>query len=260
MTELAAGIISALILYMLIMYVPVPLRENYRGKSVRLAGTVLVAAISFYLILVAAISNDGAVLNVMLFAALAGMAGWFDDLRNDPEKGFRGHLSALKEGRLSSGTVKLLSITLLAVVFSLMINDDLLQALIDAVLIASCTNFFNLLDLRPGRSQKAAVVLLAVLLAVSRNTIIAGILLPLILFLVLDLREAVMLGDAGSNYTGFLAGMFLSVSLQSLTAELMAAFLFAGLNFLSEKYSFSKIIENNRFLRFIDMLGRGVSR
>lgn len=257
MIEIATGVISTIILLALLKLRIYQQKPNFRGRQVKLAGIALLITISFYLISVAILKGEGALVTVMIFSAIAGIAGWYDDVKNDPDKGLRGHLTAFFKGRITSGLVKLAAISLLALVFALMISRGIVDALVNFILVASSTNLFNLLDLRPGRTLKAVILVFLCLLIFTLNPVYTGILLQLFVFLLFDLREQVMLGDAGSNYIGFLAGIFLAISIQSFTVRAVIAVGLTILNLLSEKYSFSKIIEGNRWLRFFDMLGRG---
>jgi len=69
------------------------------------------------------------------------------------------------------------------------------------------------------------------------------------------LGERGMLGDAGANAMGALAGYLLAVSLPLWGLAVSAAVLLA-LNVASEKISFSKVIASFGPLRWIDGLGR----
>jgi hypothetical protein len=77
----------------------------------------------------------------------------------------------------------------------------------------------------------------------------AGLVLPL------DLRELAMLGDGGSNALGFAAGLGLYDILPPVWVAVAAA-LAVGLNVLAETRSFSRVIESQPALRWLDRLGR----
>lgn len=92
-------------------------------------------------------------------------------------KGFRGHIAALKDGRLTTGFVKMVGIGGLALFYgagaapgvversgmagsaSAPIGPVLLAWLLASAVIALSSNLMNLLDLRPGRALKSYVVL-----------------------------------------------------------------------------------------------------
>lgn len=259
MIELTIGTVSAIILLFLLNFEVYKQRPNFKGKLVSMAGISLVVVLSAYLLINAWVREEGLILSAAALSIFAGLAGWYDDTKNDPDKGFRGHFSALLDGRITSGLVKLTVVTLIAAVYAWFISSNTLDMFANFLLIASCTNLLNLLDLRPGRSLKFAGLIFLCLLLSTGDFLHAGILLLIFVFLVFDLKERVMLGDAGSNYIGFLAGIFLVLSIQSLAVRLVLAAAFTFLNFLSEKYSFSQIIERSRLLRFFDMLGRGAN-
>ena len=86
----------------------------------------------------------------------------------------------------------------------------------DLALLLLTTNLFNLLDLRPGRVEKAFAALLAGL-CVGAWTVapldLLGIFIgPVLVGFAFTLRERAMLGDTGSNLIGALAGISYSSS------------------------------------------------
>jgi len=230
---------------------------------------------------------------LVLASILFGMAD--DVFGTRADKGFRGHLSALLHGRLTTGGMKLLGIGVVSAVYGWYAVADSAKAegvpvaigvgwwVAATLVIAFSANLLNLLDLRPGRALKsyAAFATLAGVLfgldAVEQyqaftaesaagwtqtDTLVtlAALLLVLLgpVFAVwrLDLGERGMLGDAGSNAMGAIVGYLLAGALP-LPWLAAAAFLLAGLNLLSERLSFSTIIEKVPPLRFVDRLGRG---
>jgi hypothetical protein len=166
-------------------------------------------------------------------------------------------------------------------------------ALLCAILvIALSANLVNLMDLRPGRALKSYVVLAVVgglvtvwgswvyhLSQVALNPAlasgipevtgsaawvwIAGLSLcifalalgPVLAVWRFDLGERAMLGDAGANAMGALAG-FLLVWRSPLWLIVTLAVVLLALNLASERVSFSAVIEKTGFLRWIDGLGR----
>jgi UDP-GlcNAc:undecaprenyl-phosphate/decaprenyl-phosphate GlcNAc-1-phosphate transferase len=73
--------------------------------------------------------------------------------------------------------------------------------------------------------------------------------------LVPDLRERVMLGDTGANALGSVIGLALVVTLTS-RGRLVAAGILLILNLISERVSFSRVIDAAPPLRAFDRLGR----
>jgi hypothetical protein len=201
-------------------------------------------------------------------------------------RGFRGHLAALVRGRLTTGGLKIIGIGIaagLAAVFGRLDSAPLEGAFewtwiaswaLATVTIALAANLVNLTDLRPGRALKTYCLLIAVCVpglafAAAARQSEAGALegwTPMGVSLLLalgpvvavwryDLGERGMLGDAGANAMGALAGFLIVVYLPLWGLATAAAVLLA-LNVASERISFSKVIEGNRFLRWIDGLGR----
>jgi UDP-N-acetylmuramyl pentapeptide phosphotransferase/UDP-N-acetylglucosamine-1-phosphate transferase len=70
-----------------------------------------------------------------------------------------------------------------------------------------------------------------------------------------DLRRKAMMGDTGSNTLGAALGWQAARGLPLIPKAVLTALLI-GLNLLSEKVSFSTLIERSRFLHFLDQLGR----
>ena len=116
----------------------------------------------------------------------------------------------------------------------------------------------NLLDLRPGRAIKAylliSIVFLFTLGAYTKNILL--LILPnVVAYFNQDLKAKAMMGDTGSNVLGISIGI-LFVMGYSLKVRVVWLVFLIFIHILTEKYSLTKIIENNKFLNFIDKLGR----
>jgi UDP-GlcNAc:undecaprenyl-phosphate/decaprenyl-phosphate GlcNAc-1-phosphate transferase len=196
---------------------------------------------------------------------VAGIAftllGLVDDLVEDKagSRGFRGHLRALAAGRLTGGGVKLLGGILAALmVASFAVPEGRSGWLlpVGAVVVASSANLANLLDLRPGRCAKVFLPLWGAgcLLDPPGGAWSAGLAGAALAALPFDLREEGMLGDAGANGLGAVVGTLL-LAVSAWLLLLVAAVLLA-LQLLSERVSFSRVIDGNRLLRAADRLGR----
>jgi UDP-GlcNAc:undecaprenyl-phosphate/decaprenyl-phosphate GlcNAc-1-phosphate transferase len=197
-------------------------------------------------------------------AVLAGLGfallGLVDDLVEDQGlRGFRGHLTALTRGRLSGGAVKLLGGMLVALVVAPLAvgpQRPWYLGLVGAVVIASSANVANLLDLRPGRCAKVFLPLWVVgcLLEPTGGAWSAGLAGAAGAALPLDLHERGMLGDAGANAIGAVVGVLLVTGPAWLLWAVAAVLL--ALQAASERVSFSRVIEGNRWLRAADRFGR----
>jgi UDP-N-acetylmuramyl pentapeptide phosphotransferase/UDP-N-acetylglucosamine-1-phosphate transferase len=121
------------------------------------------------------------------------------------------------------------------------------------------TNAFNLLDLRPGRSVKAFLVLGLVLTVATQITeplAALGLFIgPVLVCGFFDLRERAMLGDTGSNVVGALAGLWIVLTLGS-GEQVVALVVLAIINIYGEFRSISTVIEKVPGLRHLDSLGR----
>ncbi len=246
---------------------------NFRGGPVTLAAGPLVAAGSVVGTAAAAAAAGGSAVagpSAAVLAAGSVLAGRYDDVVGArPEqlrdKGFHGHVAALRAGRLSSGTVKVLGIggTALAVALSRaggrQAGRRRLDPVLDALLLASTANLVNLLDLRPGRALK--VVALAAggevlgLTAPDARRSAAGLAGAALAALPADLDERTMLGDAGANAAGALLALPLVVGApRGVRATVLAGVL--ALTAASERVSFSAVIDRTPPLAWLDRLGR----
>jgi UDP-N-acetylmuramyl pentapeptide phosphotransferase/UDP-N-acetylglucosamine-1-phosphate transferase len=252
-------------------------RTNYRGRTVTLAGGPALA-VGATTAAAAGTSDPRARAAVLVAGLGAGTVGGYDDLVGmRPEqkaKGFRGHLAALSQGRVTSGLVKIVGVGASALIASALIGTTsrkllpqrvpettisrkLCHIALGAGVIAGTANLVNLLDLRPGRAIKAGLLAGAPLAAGSdaAGGIAAGTVGAAAALLPADLNEEIMLGDAGANALGALLG----VALAARTGTVGRAVLLAGLAALtatSEKVSFTQVIQRTPVLRELDELGR----
>ena len=153
--------------------------------------------------------------------------------------------------------------------------------------IALSANLLNLLDLRPGRALKVYSVLVivpaiayarAVIAAYSDSVapfagpgsdlllgqaeaiavqaaIVVMLLGPVVAVWRYDLGERAMLGDAGANTMGAIVG-FLLTAVLPLSGLAAAAAVLLVLNLISERVSFTRVIDHVGVLSWLDRLGR----
>jgi UDP-GlcNAc:undecaprenyl-phosphate/decaprenyl-phosphate GlcNAc-1-phosphate transferase len=244
-------------------------RTNVRGAEVPVAVGVLlpVVLVAAAALLVFAETlgwvdvHDGALRTTVLAATGFGLLGLLDDLGGDAaSKGFAGHLRALGQRRLTTGAVKLFGGGAVALlVASPASTERPARLLADAALIALAANLANLLDRAPGRVAKAALVAavpIALVAGVDDRLVGPAVVIAATAALLWhDLRERLMLGDTGANVLGATLGLAVVLT-TSPSSRSIVLFVVLGLNLLSEKVSFSRVIDRTPPLRALDRLGR----
>jgi hypothetical protein len=162
-------------------------------------------------------------------------------------------------GRLSTGAIKAVGAFGLAAYAVSGLGRESFGYVADLALLLLATNLFNLLDLRPGRVEKGLVLLLAGLCIGAWTVLpleLLGIFIgPILTGAALTLRERAMLGDAGANLVGAVAGVALIVTLGD-DARLIALAIVAALTVYGEFRSISAAVERVPVLRWLDQLGR----
>jgi len=238
-------------------------RKNHRGEPITLLeGPAFVAGAG-----AAAALAPGLPPRVRLAAMLAGAGsgalGAYDDLYGTTSsKGFKGHLTALAGGEVTSGAVKILGIGATGLAAAALVSQGPADTLVNGVTIAGAANLANLFDLRPGRAIKVGLLTGGPLLvaAALRGAPVSAALAAVPLgaaaaLLPEDLGEQAMLGDAGANALGALLGLA-AVTTLSRPGRLVLLGTVAALTAASEKISFTKVIAGSPALHRLDMLGR----
>jgi UDP-GlcNAc:undecaprenyl-phosphate GlcNAc-1-phosphate transferase len=247
-------------------------RENYRGALLAFPLGAVLATAALVTLAPLAFLNERADLDLLepslrqWLPYLLGIAflGFLDDSLGRGEalatpRGWRGHWAALRAGSLSTGAIKAVGALALAAYVVSGRGLESWRYLADVALLILATNLGNLLDLRPGRSEKA-LALLAVGLCLGAWTfeplellgIFAG---PVLVGAWLTLGERAMLGDTGSNLIGAVAGIWLLTTL-SQNGRLIALAVVAALTIYGELRSISRTIDSVPPLRWLDSLGR----
>ena len=211
---------------------------------------------------------------VLVLGAFA--LGFADDVfGTSAERGFRGHIAALGRGRLTTGGLKLLGIGLLAAAVTLPAafmapaQTPLLvvagEWLLSTLAIALSANFVNLTDLRPGRALKVYSAVATVLRGASRGLVrvhgepagagptarSGGGRVALRPRRARHARRRRCQRCRRAARLGRGADACLVVGTRCSTSHSMLA-----LNVASEKISFSRVIDKNRVLSWLDGLGR----
>lgn len=232
------------------------LRANHRD---RLVPAVLGLAWAGGLGVSLPAAEPGPSLVLLASAGALALAGLADDLGGPGPRGFAGHLRSLRRGRPTTGILKLLVGVGAGIAVALAAGGGPVRVAATAVLAASSANVANALDVRPGRALKAAGLVLAAALPTlwgsALGVVVAAALGAALGVLPLDLRERGMLGDAGSNPLGFVAGAALAAVLA--TPWLVAAAVVAlALQVAAETVTITRLIEASPPLAWLDRLGR----
>ena len=247
-------------------------RENYAGRRLAFPTGALLVSVSLIALAPLAVLDDRADLDLLepdlrrWAAYVLGVAllGLLDDMLGrgaaaDTPRGWRGHARAVASGRLSTGAIKAAGAFGLAAFAVSGLGREWPGYLVDLALLLLTTNLFNLLDLRPGRVEKALALLLAGVCIAATTAFpleLLGVLIgPVLVGAAITLRERGMLGDAGANLAGALAGVTLIVSLGD-EARVIALVVVAALTVYGEFRSISATIERVGPLRALDRLGR----
>jgi UDP-GlcNAc:undecaprenyl-phosphate/decaprenyl-phosphate GlcNAc-1-phosphate transferase len=231
-------------------------RSNYRGRPVTLLlGPAVGIGAAAGLVAAAPTARRAALLVVSTAAAV----GVYDDLYGDRHaRGLGGHALALREGRLTTGMIKLVAVTGAAGLASSIRYRNVVDAALGTILVAGSANLVNLFDLRPGRAAKVTTVAaLAMSRSRTRDTravaaVAAGAALAA---MPADLGERAMLGDCGAGTLGALLGWSAGLSGSRRRRVALAAGVVA-LTLASERVSFSAVIDRQPVLRALDRLGR----
>jgi hypothetical protein len=235
-------------------------RTNHRGEQVTLLEGPAVAAGAIAGALAQATLGPSRSGTAMAMAGAGAAAfGGYDDLAGSGDRrGFRGHLGALRHGEVTTGAIKLGGIGVTGLASAAVAGGAPADVVINAGLVAGGANLLNLFDLRPGRAIKVAVASGALIAAggsvTGRRASVAAPLAAGLSLLREDLAERAMLGDCGANALGAMLGAAAAGLPRPARIALLAGI--TGLTAVSEKVSFTKVIERTPALRWLDALGR----
>ncbi|MFG2837291.1 hypothetical protein ACGFZH_25650 [Streptomyces zaomyceticus] len=176
------------------------LRTNHAGRSVDLyAGPAAALGAA------AGTGSGPAALAVLA----AGACGAYDDVKGDHRRGFRAHLSALRDGEVTSGTVKLLGVGAASLVAGALLKERPVDKVLAGVVVAGSAHLVNLVDVRPGRAGLAVLALAAP--GLLRGSLAAAPVGAVTAVLGDDLAERTMLGDTGAHALGAAVGGAIAV-------------------------------------------------
>ncbi|MCU1464214.1 MAG: UDP-N-acetylmuramyl pentapeptide phosphotransferase/UDP-N-acetylglucosamine-phosphate transferase [Actinomycetia bacterium] len=256
---------------------PALLRPNHRGQGIPTAmGVLAIFAVVVVeggrsLFATLGVGDAGIDLaRVLVVTAVVGygLLGLFDDLvGTQADHGFRGHLGALVQGRVTTGLVKIVGGVAIAFVL-VSANPSVVsgarasgaRVIVDALLVALAANLVNLFDRAPGRAIKISLVAWIPIALIARNDVVGVAIAPVMgAFTGLlgdDLRVHLMLGDTGANANGAVLGLAVVLECGTTTRTAVLVVL-ALLTFASVLTSFSGVIDRVPVLRRLDELGRG---
>lgn len=265
---LAGGTVAAVLVRLRLKAPPLrAMRTNVHGRPVPvvLGGPLTVASLTA----LALVSLGGSLgwgpgrtgatgAAVALVVVVMNVAGGSDDRRGDEaDRGFSGHLKAARSGGVTGGVVKLVAGGLAGLAAGALTTSGG-GIVVVAASTALGANFLNLTDRAPGRAGKVFLLLGVPLIVLGDSdwAVAASCTVGAELgCLGADLRERAMLGDAGSNPLGAVAGLGLALSLPGGWAVVAAVLLLAA-NVASERWSFSDAIERVKWLSALDQMGR----
>ncbi|CAG7642047.1 hypothetical protein ACFQI7_11390 [Paenibacillus allorhizosphaerae] len=247
---------------------------NYRGESIPTACglfLLLVLLIGYLLQKLTGWTTLPSEAEFVLAAVLVGVAGLLDDLIGDKKtKGIANHWRAwLQRGMPSTAVVKAAAAGAAGILLFAGSAASSIEMILHVLLLLLTTNAVNLMDVRPGRALKFYYLQLALLLAAASfgssavDPLYSGLgwvfLLPITagaaVLTYADVKGRAMLGDTGANVLGFTLGCGW-VWYASVAAQMTLILLLLGLHALTWKRSLTRMIEGNRWLSFIDGIGR----
>ncbi len=236
------------------------LQPNFKGEMIPIGmGIFYIPSIIILSIFINIIYSDSTSNLILVGITVMAFVGYLDDSNVDKEnKGLKGHIKQLLNLKLTTGMLKAIGGLGISFYISINLSDSFIEIILNTLVIALFTNFMNLWDLRPGRASK--IFILFAVLGIIFSTLIFKFYLLIMIILTLiyikgDLRAKYMLGDTGSNLLGVFLGIVMAFNL-GINAKILCLFLLIIVHILAEKVSFSKIIESNKVLKYIDMMGR----
>ncbi|MEV6161051.1 hypothetical protein AB0L71_03825 [Streptomyces sp. NPDC052052] len=180
-------------------------RTNYAGRTVDLyAGpAVALGAVAGTAVLpLPARTRCAAALAVLA----AGGCGAYDDLvgADDPRRGFRAHLGALRDREVTSGAVKLIGIGAAGLAAGALLRERPVDRVLAGVVIAGSAHLVNLVDVGPAAAAATVLALGAPGLPGGLAAAPMGAVAALVAD---DLGERTMIGDTGAHALGAALGV-----------------------------------------------------
>ena len=241
---------------------------NYRNRPIAGASGLIIIISMMITLAIFALQSTARFGGSVVFSGVAdflilifgtGLLGLVDDLIGDrKDSGLRGHLKKLKDGKMTTGSLKAIGGISISMYVASFHSDTALLLILNTFLLALSINAFNLLDLRPGRAIKVFLILSLMLFIATFGESVWGIwalmLPPILVLLWSDLNERTMIGDTGSNVLGALFGYTLMVSL-NWYVNLAILIVLAAFHYYTERRSLTELILRVRILKRLDELG-----
>jgi UDP-GlcNAc:undecaprenyl-phosphate GlcNAc-1-phosphate transferase len=195
----------------------------------------------------------------LVFLAGVGALGLLDDLAAGSPRGLRGHARAVARGHLSTGAIKAIGTVALAT-YALGGLGLSASSYVAAVgVLALSAHLGNLLDTRPGRSEKALAMAATAICLASWSLVplrpIAPLIAPVAVCAWFTLRERAMLGDTGAGMAGGMIGVLLVTTLAA-GATYVALLVMISISLYGEFRSISSTIDRVPLLARLDSFGR----
>lgn len=241
-----------------------PLKSNYRGEKVKNSGGVVIALTILFMAFFESVTDfDVNSLLLTLGALTIAFVGLLDDVFGEGgPKGLKGHLLSLANLEMTTGALKAIIGVTVAITISVYRGGNSTDIVINAALIAFSINLLNLLDLRPGRACKFFILAwsLALIIIFFKNDrfllhTFSPVAAATMIFFKYDAGEILMLGDVGANVLGLYFGIIYVWVLPMKYKLPLTVFVIAA-NLISERCSFTSLIEKTPILNYIDTIGR----
>ncbi|MGD9678038.1 MAG: hypothetical protein AB7V16_06710 [Vulcanibacillus sp.] len=200
--------------------------------------------------------NDQVFMSVWVYLITMTIMGTIDDFFGDKNiKGLRNHLKLIFQTKVTTGFLKALTGGLISLLITIKFGNNIFEYVTHFFLILFMINAINLFDLRPGRALKVFfmfILILGISIPLLSNNFILVVTSLLLVVFYYDVRGKVMMGDSGSNLIGLHIGIFYSIYMP-ISVQWLLIILLLFLHIYTEKYSLSRLINNNRVLLSIDL-------
>ncbi len=240
---------------------------NYSKNKILTCGGLVILfplVILFNVIYYLSIIDTRLLLCYLLVLFSIGFVGFIDDMVGKTE--YKGMISHLKQFVLyknfTTGALKALTGVTVSLIVSYCIPEEknLSSILIGTLVFSLFTNLINMFDTRPGRAVKFFILFSVILIGMApRHVLLITIILaPVIIYLPMDIKGSIMLGDTGSNILGGMLGIT-SLLILDGAIQVATVILLMALHYIGDRYSFTSIIKGSKILSYIDKFGRKIT-